>query len=48
MPFSEYIELVKSISLHRSRSSGRTVPRKLRPVQKDAIRRAKELENSQK
>lgn len=48
MPFSDYIELINSIGMLRGKKSGKTVPRKLRPVQKDAIRRAKELEEAQK
>ena len=44
MSYFDYVELVNSLAENRSQKSGKNTPRKLRPVQKEAIKRAKELE----
>lgn len=48
MSIFDYNELVDTLVNVRSKQSGKTISKKLRPVQKAAIERAKELEKNEK
>jgi hypothetical protein len=45
MSYHEYIEIANNIAFNRSKESGKGISRDLRPVQKEALKNKKQMDN---